>query len=225
MKARPALRRVHIWLGWLVGVPILLWTVSGTFMAFTPIETIRGEALLRDLPALPSGVVAPPQMGPRPVESLTLQQRVAGPRWIIRYAGGGARMADPATGRLLPGLTAAEATQEIRARYTGTARIVAVDRTSADDPPLDYRRAIAAWRVTMSDGTHFYVDPATGDVVRRTKLWRIYDFMWGLHIMDLQTREETSHGWLIVFGGLSAVTALLALALLPMASRRKRRRG
>ena len=38
----------------------------------------------------------------------------------------------------------------------------------------------------MNDGTHFYVDAGSGEIVaRRTRWWRFYDFMWGLHIMDL----------------------------------------
>ena len=78
----------------------------------------------------------------------------------------------------------------------------------------------------MSDGTHFYVDRFTGDIAaRRTAWWRLYDVMWGLHIMDLQTREDAHNPWLIGFGIAAAVTTLLALALLPMTGRRKRRAG
>jgi uncharacterized iron-regulated membrane protein len=37
--------RWHIWLGWLVGVPILMWTVTGLVMVARPIEEVRGEDL------------------------------------------------------------------------------------------------------------------------------------------------------------------------------------
>ena len=37
--------RWHIWLGWLVGVPLLLWTLSGVAMVARPIEEVRGEHL------------------------------------------------------------------------------------------------------------------------------------------------------------------------------------
>ena len=46
--------------------------------------------------------------------------------------------------------------------------------------------------------------------------WRFYDFMWGLHIMDLQTREDTHNPWVLGFGIASLVTTLLALILLPL---------
>ena len=38
--------------------------------------------------------------------------------------------------------------------------------------------------------------------------------MWGLHIMDLQTREDTSHPTLIVFALLGTLGSLLGIVLL-----------
>jgi hypothetical protein len=221
---RHSLRRLHIWLGWIVGVPLLFWTVSGAVMVALPIETVRGEHLLAEPPpvALAAPPVAPPA-GPRPVRSLSLEQRAAGPRWIIRFADGEVRMADPATGRLLPPMGAAAAAAEIRSRYQGEAAIAAIDRTAADDPPLDLRRPIAAWRVAMSDGTLFYVDAATGEIAaRRTPMWRFFDFMWGLHIMDLGTREDINNWWVRIFSVLGAVSVLIGLVLLPLIYRRRR---
>ena len=43
--------------------------------------------------------------------------------------------------------------------------------------------------------------------------------------MDLQTREDTHNPWLIVFAILSLAATLMALVLLPLSSRRKRKRA
>jgi hypothetical protein len=225
VKIRQRLRRYHIWLGWIVGLPFLVWTLSGLVMVARPIEEVRGEGLIREAPPLASGLrPVPPAIGPRPVASLLLEPRSDGAKWVIRYADGGVRLADPATGRLLPGLTAADAARLVRARYAGKAAIAAVDRTAADRPPLDLRRKVEAWRVTMSDGTRFYLNAATGEILaRRTGWWRFYDFMWGLHIMDPGGREDTHNPWVIGFGAIALATTILALALLPMTNRRKRR--
>ena len=68
---------------------------------------------------------------------------------------------------------------------------------------------------TAADGTHVYIDDATGEVLAlRTGGWRLYDAMWGLHIMDLQTREDTHHPILIAFAALSAIGASLGCVLL-----------
>ena len=39
----------HIWLGWLVGFPILMWTVTGLVMVIKPIEEVRGNHLRKAL--------------------------------------------------------------------------------------------------------------------------------------------------------------------------------
>ncbi|HZG09470.1 MAG TPA: PepSY domain-containing protein [Allosphingosinicella sp.] len=226
MKAHRVLRRWHTWLGWIVGLPFLLWTVSGLVMVARPIETVRGEDLLAKAPALANGLVPiPPALGPRPVASLKLEQRSEGPRWIVGYGDGASRLADAATGRLLPPLGPAQAARAVEARYAGTARLQAVDRVAADAPPIDFRRPIDAWRVTMSDGTRFYVHAATGEILAgRTGWWRVYDFMWGLHIMDLQTREDAHNPLLIGFAIASLLATVLALALLPLTIRRRKNR-
>ena len=225
MKTRQRLRRWHIWLGWIVGLPFLAWTVSGLVMVARPIETVRGEDLIAEAPPLAAGLLpVAPAIGPRPLASLRLEPRPDGPRWLLRYADGGTRLADAATGRLLPPLAAADAARLVEARYTGKARIAAVDRTSAEAPPLDLRRKVAAWRVTMSDGTRFYLDSGTGEILaRRTRWWRFYDWMWGLHIMDLKTREDAHNPLLIGFALVSLLTVTLALVLLPLTLKRRRR--
>ncbi len=223
---RSSLRRYHIWLGWLVGVPMLLWTVSGVLMVVKPIEEVRGAALLSDLP--PVRLAAPaivPTVEFKPTSKLTLEQRATGPRWVLAFADGASRLADPATGRLLPAMSAADAARELGARYTGKASIASVTHIDPENPPIDLRRPLDSWKIRMSDGTHFYVDRWTGEIAaRRTAWWRFYDFMWGLHIMDLETREDAHNPWLIGFGIVAALTTIMALILLPMTSRRKKKR-
>jgi len=224
---RSRLRRWHVWLGWLVGLPMLFWTVSGLVMAARPIEEVRGEDLIA--PPKPIHVAATlvaPQVQGLPVKTITLEPRADGPRWEIDFVRGGSRLADPATGALLPRLGPADAARELAARYTGQAKVVETSRVEANAPPLELRRAMDGWRVRMSDGTHFYVDGGSGEIVaRRTRWWRIYDFMWGLHIMDLQGREETNNPWIVTFAALSLGMVLLALTLLPLTIRRRNGNG
>jgi hypothetical protein len=220
---KPFLTRAHVWLGWIVGVPLLFWTASGLFMASQPIETVRGEHLKRPSgPLVLSAPVVAPAAGPRPVKSMALEARPGGPKWVITYTDGSGRLADPATGALLPRIDAATAATLAGASFAGKDALQSVKRTPADAPPLDLRRNRPAWQATFADGTHVYIDADTGTVLAtRTKFWRAYDVMWGLHIMDLQTREETSHAILIGFAALAGVSVLVGLILLPMRRRRK----
>ena len=71
-QLRRSLFRYHVWLGWLVGVPLLLWTISGLVMVARPIETVRGSDLKLERP--------PALLTPDAVPSLPLP----GPRWSPR---------------------------------------------------------------------------------------------------------------------------------------------
>ena len=224
MINRARLRRWHIWLGWLIAIPMLLWTVSGLVMVAKPIDEVRGEQLMRE-PAVMrmDGTLVPPSLAGVPLKSLALQPRAAGPRWVVTLEDGTTRLADPTSGALLPRLSAPDAVGEVMARYTGGEKVASVTRTDRDHPPLDLRKPVETWQVSMSDGTHFYVDAGSGDVVaKRTGFWRFYDFMWGLHIMDPAGREDTHNPWIIAFALVSVTTVVLALILLPLTIRRRK---
>lgn len=214
---RRMILRWHVWLGWLVGVPLLLWTASGLFMASWPIDTIRGEHLKAEAPALPAIMPVPPVLQGRPVQVLTLAQQAGKPVWLIDYADGGKRRADARTGALLPQVSAREAEAIARASFAGPDTLTGIRKFSAEDAPIDLRRPRPSWQARFADDTHVYVDAETGAVLAtRSGLWRMFDFMWGLHIMDLQTRENTSHPILIGFAALAMLSILIGIVLLPL---------
>lgn len=224
MTIRATLRRYHVWLGWLVGIPMLFWTVSGVIMVSRPIEDVRGTNLIRPIaPVVSTADLTMPIIDGRSLTAMRLEGRSDGPRWVMEFADGGTRLADAKSGAILPELSAADAAREVANRYTGKATIVATRRIDPKKPPLEFRRDTPAWLVEMSDDTHFFVDSGHGDIIaKRTSWWRIYDFFWGLHIMDLQGREETSNPWVVTFGALAMAMSLLAIVLLPLTGRRRR---
>lgn len=224
-RLRAQLLRIHIWLGWLVGVPLILWTLSGLIMVIKPIEEVRGSDLRREPVAIPATLAAvPPRLDGRPVEKLELTMRGSRPVWLMRYAGEGSRAADAATGTLLPPVTAAEARSIADGALKAPGEVLSVTRFAADANPLDLRRERPAWQVAYADGLHAYVDADTGELLAlRTRWWRGYDFFWGLHIMDLQTREDTHHPLLVGFAGVSLVTVVLGFAMLFIRQRRRRK--
>jgi hypothetical protein len=83
------LARWHVWLGWLIGVPLLLWTFTGLWMVARPIEEVRSTALRAE----PATLVQPttltlPKLDGRAVETLELAQRADRTVWIVHFAGG-----------------------------------------------------------------------------------------------------------------------------------------
>ena len=217
------LMRWHVWLGWLIGVPIIIWTASGLLMVAQPIENVRGNHLRSEAPMLDAIRPVAPLLEGRTAKSLTLQQNDSGPFWVIAYADGGKRRADALTGALLPPVSAAEADAIARAARADSAAIRSVKRFDAGNAPSDQRSGRSAWQVAFDDDARFYIDADTGELLSvRTRFWRVFDFMWGLHIMDLQTREDTSHPILIGSAALALAGSILGFVLLFTRRRRKR---
>ena len=214
--------RWHIWLGWLVGVPLLMWTATGLVMSLYPIEDVRGEYLRAPDPVIETqGLVFPDRIGRATVVELVAQ--VDGPAWIVTEPDGGMYRYSARDGSLIPPLNEDEARRTAEAAYAGDAQLQSVTYFPADVSPPDLRSPIASWQGHFADGTNIYMRAATGEVLAtRTGWWRTYDFMWGLHLMDLQTREDTSHPILIGFAALSMAGSLLGCVLL--FRRRKARR-
>ena len=49
--------------------------------------------------------------------------------------------------------------------------------------------------------------------------------MWGLHIMDPAGREDTHNPWIVSFALVSLVSVIMAVILLPMVTKRRRKGG
>ena len=95
----------------------------------------------------------------------------------------------------------------------------------------EYRGALPAWRVDFDDGASrsLYVAADTGAVgARRSTLWRTFDFLWSLHIMDFQNHENFNTPLLIVATALGLIVIFTGIVLFPSrlgytAWRRRRR--
>ncbi|KLE35855.1 PepSY domain-containing protein [Aurantiacibacter luteus] len=218
--------RWHIWLGWLVGVPILMWTVSGLIMVIQPIETVRGSDLRVELPPVEAqGLVLPRLSGP--VRSVTLQNFVDGAGWIVVEGDGGRFRYSARDGSLYNPVSEDDAREIARASFAGEAALESVTYFPADAVPLDFRAPVNVWQAHFADDTNLYINAQTGEVqALRTRWWRTYDFFWGLHIMDLETRDlegqaPFNHWVLVLFAALGVVGSLIGCVL--MFRRRKAR--
>ncbi len=218
--------RWHIWLGWLVGVPILMWTITGLVMVSRPIEEVRGtdrqlEQPAQALPGFPGPLFdTMDQQREMPI-ALETRMRDGAMITTATYADGRIERYS-AAGKLLPPTSEDDARKIVRSGIAGGNTIRSVTGFAADAVPMDFRRPIPVWQVALADGTNVYVGRDTGKIEAvRTPFWRLFDFMWGLHIMDLQEREDTSHPILILFAALSVIGALLGTVL--MFRRRKAR--
>jgi len=213
----------HIWLGWLVGIPILMWMASGLFMAARPIEEVRGNHLriASDQPALalPSDMV--PEID-QPLKEMRAFMQDGRAIMMLTAMDGSMTRFDLESRTPLPPVDEAQARSIVAGQIVGGNNVSTVRLFEANTAPFDFRRALPVWQVVLDEGTHVYVGRDTGQIEAvRTRWWRAFDFMWGLHIMDLRSREDTSHPILILFAALGVFASILGCIL--MFRRRKAR--
>lgn len=241
-------RRIHRYLGLFIGIQFLLWTVGGLYFSWTSLDEIHGDHLHSAAPRLPGQLVlASPAVvldGIRAVEpvdslaSLELVRVLGAPTYRVSYftrsASGTARrtrLADAATGRLRPPLRREEALAVARAQFTGPAPVRSVEYLTARNVGShhEYReQPLPAWAIRFAHGSGAtaYVAAEQGTLVRvRSDRWRIFDFLWMLHTMDYQGRDNFNNWILRAFSILGLVTVASGFALFWLTSRTYLDRG
>ena len=91
----------------------------------------------------------------------------------------------------------------------------------------EFRGPFPAWQVTYADeaSTRLYIDSSSGTLgAARSDTWRLFDFIWGLHIMDWTERDRINSWWLLLFGIGGTIIALSGFVLLANRMPRLRRR-
>jgi len=119
---------------------------------------------------------------------------------------------DAVTGERLPALTEAQLRALAQTYYARDAAIASMVYLQSDFPDEVRFLSTPVWRANFDDwhGTSLYIDAVTGDLVtRRHTLWRVFDFMWMLHIMDYQTRDSINTVLLSAAATLGLFTVLI----------------
>lgn len=225
--------RLHRWLALLIGIQLLLWFTSGLVMSLLPIERVRGEHLVDREAAAPlsaTATYASPQSiiaaSDAPVRTLHHRMLLGRPIVEVETVSGTLLLVDGTNGVRLPPVNAAQAVSVALAAYRATPVPKATaERVTAAS--TEYKGRLPAWRVVLADAdnTRVYVTDTGAIAAVRTGTWRLYDFFWGLHIMDWSEPENFNTPWLkaFAFGGLALAVAGTVL-LYPRWPRRRRRR-
>jgi len=218
-------------------VQIVFWVISGLFFTIIPIEQIRSEHLVRPPETMRPLTIANRAalselrdvQGQAPVK-LTIETRpTLGQVIVAEFVDGPPALFDAATLRQLSPLSAEAAAAIARGHVTlasAPARVELIETESSE-----YRGALPAWRAQFSDGgLAVYVAANTGAVTaRRSDIWRLYDTLWALHIMDWQNHEDFNHPLIILVTAITLLSVIAGIVLIPyrirFVGRRRRRNG
>jgi hypothetical protein len=213
MKLAAMAAWTHKWLALIVGVQVLFWVGSGLFFAAFPIAHVRSEHRIAARQAPPLNAARSPAeiaaLLPEAPTRLTYERDVVGRQ--VAVAEFGRRrpiLIDLDDWRVASPLDADAAALIARTYIAGSPRVKQRRLVTAETP--EYRGPLPAWRVAFDDaeGLTVYVVADTGRVAaRRSDLWRVYDALWALHIMDWRDHENFNTGLLM----LTSFTALLVV--------------
>jgi uncharacterized iron-regulated membrane protein len=215
--------KIHRWLALLMAVQILFWFASGLFFAWFPIEKVRSEDAKAEQVAPPvpldeaaAGLARLRGAGLAGAETVEVRRLLGRPVALLRPHAGRPILYDLADARRLSPIPLALAAQIAEADHVGHPPAARVSRVEAET--TEYRGMLPAWRVDFDDGANraIYVAADTGQVTaRRSTLWRAYDFLWGLHIMDWRGHEDFN-SWLLVIATLLGLVVIVSgIVMLP----------
>ena len=192
-------RRIHKWVGLILGLQFLLWALSGSVMALLDKDKVGGHGGgMSHAHPLPAGEYFDLATLPHrePVTGVILRDLGARPVYELRSAKG-VRLVDATSGELVhvDGQMAREIASMMNEAPIRKVSVLAKSTLETRD------HGGAMWRVDFADteNSSAYVSLDTARfLVMRGDTWRTWDFFWMLHNMDYVNRKSFNHP-LIIF--------------------------
>jgi uncharacterized iron-regulated membrane protein len=230
-------RKAHRYLGVLIGIQFMAWTAGGLYFSWVDLEKIHGSDLIGPAPVLAESIKTAPLDGIvedllsqdvsaiHRIDFLTISESAATYRISHTDTEGerGATLIDAVTGHVRGHLTEEESSILATARYAGTGKLIETRLIEATGPHDEYRELpLPAYAFTFDDDrrTTFYVAPAHSRITAvRNGNWRIFDFLWMLHTMDYEGRDDFNNLLLQAFAVFGLLTLLSGFALFLFSSK------
>jgi len=213
-------RRAHKWIALVVGVQALLWMLSGLYMTAISIDIIHGDHLAHAgaKPLSPVASLIDPNTlaGQYPAMTAFRLKRLLDREVYEVQQPGAVTLVDARSGARASPLDEAAARLLAASLYHGKAPIETVELIR-EAPQEVATRPVPMWRVSFADSneTTLYLSPHTGELLaKRHDLWRWFDFLWMLHIMDYEERTDSNNMLLRIASSMGVVFALSGLWLL-----------
>ncbi len=220
MRPQPLFRKIHKWAGLILGIQILLWFTSGFLMSFMPIDEIHGDHLLKkpaptaiNLSKVNLSTIA--EQVSAPIQSLELNSWLGQTVVTVKTPEGIKRFTTPDMHPITV-INKSQIQQILAAQLKGNPEIHQLKRLN--HVPNEARGNIAPlWQVQLADAenTRIYISDQSGQIVaKRTDRWRLFDFLWMLHIMNYDDRVSFNHPLLYITAFSAMLFTLTGFVLL-----------
>lgn len=256
------IRRVHRYLGVVLGLQFFMWTLGGLYFSWNDIDKVHGDHLRKDKKYLPADLIlVSPQVVVQhlkaatavdSIQSLQLIEIEGKPVYQVRYFSGsklhseahggghgeatsttGIQLASAETGELRAPLDEKEAVRIAKSNLKDPVQLDKVEYLTSAGSHHEYRgKPLPAWAVTFSkpDNCTVYISSELGTFQSiRHNQWRVFDFLWMLHTMDYQGRDNFGNILLKAFSIFGIFTILSGFILYfvssPTINRQRRKKA
>ena len=210
---RNIVRNTHKYLSFFISVQLFLWTVSGIYFAFNKIELVRGEQyrLTESFPINFNEV----NFSRSDVQQVKAVNRLGEIIFVVSSSMGVEYL--DAFGSPVNKLNKNEVFEIVSA--SSTLMPIDLEEITESSKGSEFRgRDLPLFKVTSLNDKdkkiNLYLNVFSGEITAvRSLQWRIWDLMWGFHIMDWQTRDKINNIFLKIFSILALVSSISGMLL------------
>lgn len=245
------IRKTHRWLGVILGIQFLLWTIGGLYFSWSNMDEVHGDFQKKNVPLLSSNIslVSPTMVldsikKHHPIDSvisIQLIEILGKPFYQVRCIAAlhnetnhkydiqpMNHLANAETGKLRGPLTKEEAVNVAKMRFNGEPKVISVKYLTSTNGHHEYREnPLPAYAITFEhpSKTTVYVASELGTIQKfRNSKWRIFDFLWMMHTMDYESRDHIGNWLLRAFSIFGLVTVVSGFALFFVSAKWGRKR-
>jgi hypothetical protein len=223
------IRKAHRYLGVIIGIQFLMWTAGGLYFSWNDIDSVHGDHLRKsvsflraDMTLVSPTIALQSLRSERPVDSIhtirlirVMEKPVYQIEYFSGHAGEGSHLhvhyalADAASGALRAPLTKDESVEVAQEQIMHGAKVSSVEYLERVSKHSEYReRPLPAYAVSFKEpNCTIYVaaEAGTYQTIRHNQ-WRIFDFLYMLHTMDYESRDNFGNIALKVFSIFGLIT-------------------
>jgi len=210
---RNIVRNTHKYLSFFISVQLFLWTVSGIYFAFNKIELVRGEQyrLTESFPINFDEV----KFSRSDVVQVKAINRLGEIIFVVSGSKGTEYL--DSFGIPVDKLNKSEIFEIVSS--SSTLKPIDLEEITESSKGSEFRgRNLPLYKVTSLNDKNkkinLYLNVFSGEITAvRSIQWRIWDLMWGFHIMDWQTRDKINNIFLQIFSILALVSSISGIML------------
>ena len=210
---RNIVRNTHKYLSFFISLQLFLWTISGIYFAFNKIELVRGEQyrLTESFPVNFNEI----NFSRSDVHQIKAIKRLDEIIFVVSGSKGIEYL--NALGTPVNKLNKNEVFEIVSS--SSTLEPIDLEEISESSKGSEFRgRDLPLYKVTSLNDKdkkiNLYLNIFSGEITAvRSLQWRIWDLMWGFHIMDWQTRDKINNIILKIFSILALVSSISGILL------------